>query len=183
MTLSLLFRPDDSSPLDFEEDRAWFEMQRAGRTLYIAKNTVSILAKMILPVAISVWTVWWVAPSTREFVLGPVTWIALGIGTLLVGSLAAAHSWDTWRSYAKRAEIDGPTTVIDRVSQVQARVGRVTLHVAVLTTVVFALQVVSKAPVWLLAMMGVLALSAWRNALRSFRAKREYQNITKGITK
>src|SRR3954463_8782641 len=102
----MLFRPDDSKPLDMVEDEQWFHMQSMGRRRYVFGRTASVLANTIGRVALPVWALWWAAPKSRDYIFHRFTWIALAIGVVIVGSLGAAHALDTWRSYEKRSELD-----------------------------------------------------------------------------
>jgi len=108
----MFFRPDDSTPLDEEEERAWLGMEQMGRRRYIWRRTILTLDWMIIPVVVMVWGIWWLRPASRPYILDPFLLIPLVIGAAIVGPLAAAHAWDTWRSYERRSQIDDDGNVL-----------------------------------------------------------------------
>src|SRR5678809_304447 len=99
----MFFRPGDSTSLDEEEERAWLAMEQMGRRRYIWRRTILTLDWMILPVVVLIWGEWWLVPASRPYILDPFLLISLVIGAAIVGPLAAAHAWDTWRSYERRS--------------------------------------------------------------------------------
>jgi hypothetical protein len=170
--MPIIFRPGDSTPLDDDEDRRWFEMRSMGRARFVAGRTGTILANTILPVAFPVWAVWWVAPASREFLLGRFTWIPLAIGVVLVAVLGAAHALDTWRSYEKRSALDDDRTPFERLDHLQARTSKYGLIAATLSTAALALEMAAHVRP---AFLGIFAMSAflgWRSVYMQWRARR-----------
>jgi hypothetical protein len=158
----VLFRPDDSRPLDLAEEEEWDDMLEMGRNGYIARRTGTVLANSILPIGMSVWALWW-TPRTRPYVGGPFTWIPLAIGTVLLGSLAAAHAWDTWRSYERRAVLEVDERRMDAVARLSVRTGRYARRSALLSTLAFGLMFFAHPPFWVMGVMGTACLLSWRS--------------------
>jgi hypothetical protein len=168
----MLFRPDDSRPLDLVERDEWFDMQSMGRSRYVLRRTASVLANTLGPVAIPVWCMWWFAPESRQFIFHRFTWIALATGIVIVGFLGAAHAFDTWRSYEKRSTLeDAPPQSIASLYRRGARLG---LIAATLSTIVIALEIVVHAPPWIIATMGAASLVAWRSVYITWRSRNSF---------
>jgi hypothetical protein len=173
----MLFRPDDTKPLAEDEDREWFEMETMGRGRYIVRRTASMLAQVVLPVVGLSWSVWWASPGARELLFGRVTWIGLGIGTVLVGSLSAAHGWDTWRSYERRSAIDDTMAPIERAAVAMDRAVRYGLIGATIGTGLAVFAMFSHQPWWATAIYVASALAGWRFVLAGRRAQKVFQRV------
>ena len=168
----MLFRPDDSKPLDLLEDEAWFEMQFMGRRRYILGRVVTVLNYVVIPVVAMVWGQWWLSPASHPYIRDPFIWIPLAIGSVIVGSLGAAHAFDTWRSYEKRAQLEDEPTPLQAAARLERRAAKFSLIGATLSTVVVVLEIVGHAAPWLIAVMGAMSLLGWRSVYVSWRLRK-----------
>jgi hypothetical protein len=173
----MLFRPDDSKPLALDEDDEWVEMQAMGRRRYVVRRTASMLAHVILPVVGLSWSVWWASPGARSLLFGRVTWIGLAIGIVLVGSLTAAHAWDTWRSYERRDKVEDSRTPAEALRTAFDRPARQIVAGAVLGTLAFGIGLFGGMPWWLTTLFGVSAAMGWRAAYFGWRAKKAFHAL------
>ncbi len=170
----MLFRPDDSKPLDLLEEEEWDKMLEMGRTRYIATRTGSVLANSILPIGLTVWGLWWM-PQTRPYITGPFTIIPLAIGTALLGSLSAAYAWDTWRSYERRSLLESDKAPIDKVDWLMVRTRHYSLRAAIISTIAVGIVSLVRSPLWLTAMMGGVCAMSWRSVILQQRRRHLFQ--------
>ena len=177
----MLFRRDDSMPLDLQEEEDWFVMQSIGRGRYVARRTASALANTLLPIALSVWGLWAAVPNARPYLFGPFTWVPLAVGSVVVGSLAAVHAWDTWRSYEKRSQLEDVFRPMEEAARLSARSLRFGALAAVLSPLALAFMVKGQAPAFMLVVMGVAVLTSWRSLFRGWRARQAIHNTFKEI--
>lgn len=172
----MLFRRD-TKPLADDEDRAWFEMQAMGRRRYIVRRTALALSYTILPLAVPYSYFWWGLPAAREYLVDDSIWISLPIGTVLVGSIAAAHAWVTWRSYELRDQIEDVMTPMERAGVSMDRSAQYAFRAAILSSIVLGLGVFGHMPWWAISIFGLLAFVGWRAVFVVRRARKRIQRL------
>ena len=168
----MLFRPDDKRQLDPAEYDEWIEMVELGRRGYVIRRTISAVNFIYFPVIGLVGTVWLGAPQSRPFLLDRFIWIPLVVGAALVGPLTALYAWDKWRSYERRAQVEGEMTPLEAATSLNQRVTKWGLLSGGIASGLFAFEIAGHAHWSLIAITGLSAVLAWRSLYASWRFRK-----------